>query len=269
MHGIAHHNRRAPALATKVKGERTAYTDTSPQALSLPAAVTYASARKSVLQSAGEAVVFRCIAQGTRHETEANAYQMTRTAAIYFERDGRYYAAFDDDPDPARNILLSRAQEGHDAHNQFGKWLVKKDDPTITLMLANAERLGRIIEVPTAPCSFSTLAHNGISGYGTSGVICATLHGCPVNAKLTRPQTDAAEHYARFLQDHHDEKGYVYFLPRLALRRFGVDADHVEVRRVGVGGAGDALCNLYATDHCDFNGRARGVRKTLKVSQPG
>lgn len=268
MNGLAHHNPSTtkPTATTKAKEAflHHAYTDTTPEVLSLPDAVKYARTRSSVLQSAGEAVAFRCRAQGTRYEDEANTYQMTRTAAIYYERDGRYYVAFDDDPRPDHNILLSRATEGYDAHNEGGRWLVKKDDPIIKAMLANAERLGRIIDITKSPLSFSTIAHNGISAYGMSNVIRATLHGTPclVDAQPISPPNDPAELYARFLQDHRHAEGYEYFLPLAELRRLGVDPDHVEVRRVGVGGVGDCVYNLYATDHCNFNGRARGVRRS-------
>jgi len=40
------------------------------------------------------------------------------------------------------------------------------------------------------------------------------------------------------------------------------------VRRVGVGGNDNFNNSLNANDACN-NGRARGVRKLLKVSQPG
>jgi hypothetical protein len=270
MNGIANHSRPTTRVTTKARLAflRNAYTDTSLQALSLPDAVLYASTRDGVLQSAGEAVVFRCLAQGTRYEAEANAYQVTRTAAIYFERDGKYYVAFDDDRNPTHNILLSRAQGGYDAHNLRDRWLVKKDDPIIKAMLATAKRHERIVEVSKSPLSFSTIAYNGISAYGMSNVIRATLHGarCLVKATLIRPQTDPAERYARFLHDHHYAKGFEYLLPLAAFPHLGVDENTVEVRRVGLGGLGDCLYNLYATDHCDVGGCARGVRKASKTN---
>jgi len=268
MHASTNRSRPTRLATTKAREAflHTAYTDTSPQALSLPDAVYYARTRESVLQSAGEAVVFRSLATGTRYEAEANAYQVTRTAAIYFERDGKYYVAFDDDP--RHNILLSRAQEGYDAHNQRSRWLVKKDDPVIMFMLANAERLGRVVQVTKSPLSFNTVAHNGISPYGMSNVVRATLHATPclVNAQLVSPPNYPAELYAQFLQDREHVRGYEYFVPFAELRRLGVDTDMVEVRRVGVGGVGDCIYNLYATDHCDVNGCARGVRSASKTN---
>src|SRR5262249_49760393 len=79
-------------------------TASSPNSLALPSAVEYATERQCVLQSAREAIAFRIAA---RRADNANDYQLTRTAALYFTKDDKHYVAFDNSPDPAENILLA------------------------------------------------------------------------------------------------------------------------------------------------------------------
>jgi hypothetical protein len=220
------------------------FTAASPQYLALPDAVRFARERNSVLQSAREAVAFRIAAQGEDH---ANDYQVTRTAAFYVKNKGKFFVAFDDDP--TENILLARAQEGYDAHYSKGKWLVCKDDPLIRAALGRAEKTGRNVPVPLENAvELATTARNGASEYGTSNLIRATIG-------------DLAEPYAAFLNHNNHRTGYEFFLTPSTLQKIGLDEEHVEVRRVGVGGGSDGS-DLGAGGQCVNGGRARGVRKT-------
>ena len=222
------------------------FTAGTPNYRTLPDAVRLAQERNSVLQSAREAVAFRLAAVGA---DGANDYQVTRTAALYFTAAGKAFLAFDDDAKD--NILLLRAQEGYDVHASTGTWLVSKSDPLITAALHRAEKADRILPAPLEnTLRFSTDSRRGVSEYGTSKVVRATIG-------------DLAEPYASFLSEKGYRSGYEWLLTAKNLDQLGVDGDHVEVRRVGVGGYSDFYCNvLYANVRCSNDGgRARGVRK--------
>ena len=91
------------------------FTASSKEYLALPQAIAYAAQDGSVLQSAREAIGFRLAAEGA---DDANLYQTTRTAALYFNDHGKAYVAFDDHP--SENILMTQAQEGYKAHASRG-----------------------------------------------------------------------------------------------------------------------------------------------------
>jgi frataxin-like iron-binding protein CyaY len=203
------------------------------------------------LESAREAVAFRLAAGGA---DSANDYQTTRTVALYLEDHDGFYVAFDDDPQ--ENILLARAQDGYDAHRKNGKWLVKKSDPLISGALQRAAKADRLVPVPLEnTLRFSTTGRNGTSDYGASKFVRATLG-------------ELAEPYATFLNKKGYENAYEWLLTPGNLKQLGVDDDHVEVRRVGVGGFGN-IYDLYANGRCDYNGRARGVRENSTGNKGG
>src|SRR5262245_46328470 len=100
----------------------TTFTAGSDNYLALPAALTFASERRSTLQSAGEAIAFRLAANRTMDEStmdestiDANAYQTTRTTAIYHKVGHQFRVAFGDSDEIHENILLARPQEGYGA----------------------------------------------------------------------------------------------------------------------------------------------------------
>jgi len=220
------------------------FTPSSANRLALPAAVQYAQDRQSTLQSAREAVAFRLAASGADN---ADDYQITRTVALYLKDNDQFFVAFDDAP--ARNILLASAQEGCDAHAGAGTWRVKRSDPLITGAVLRAAKADRIVPVPleNAALRFSTTARNATSEYGASRLVRATIG-------------DLAEPYAAFLNKKGYQNAYEWLLADLI--HFGVDDDHVEVRRVVVGGDDDLgnMNMLYAGDR-GYDGRARGVRE--------
>jgi hypothetical protein len=233
--------------------EHVVFTAGSSNYLALPQAVAFARDRHSVLQSALEAVAFRFAAGG---DDGANNYQTTRTSALYFQDNQEFYVAFDDDP--AQNILLTRAQEGYDAHSSAGKWLVKKSDPLIAGALQRATKADRLVPVPLENAvRYSTATRNGTSEYGTSKLIRATIG-------------DMADRYAGFLRQNGYRQGYELLLTPANLEQMGVDPYHVEVRRVGVGGSDyNVMGNLYANDHCGGVGRARWVRESSTGNDGG
>jgi len=216
----------------------------SQQYLALPGAVRYAQQRNSVLQSAAEAVAFRLAAQ---RADLADNYQVTRTAELYFKDNDTFAVAFDDDP--AENILLSRAQQGYDAHKTTNKWLVPKDDPLIRAALARAATTRRIVPL-AEKVALATTAWNSASGHKTNMLLRATIG-------------DLAEPYAEFLSYNNRHTGYEYCLDPRTLQQLGVDEEQVEVRCVGIGSS-DNNINLYAGGRCVDAGRARGVRSVAK-----
>ncbi len=213
------------------------FTASSDKNLALPDAVHYALERQSVLQSAREAWAFRIAADGA---LGSNQYQSTRTAALGFRRDGQYLIAICDSMIPDENILLSRAQEGYDAH-RAGRWLVSRDDPLVQGMLECATHEHRVFPALEKTLTLST---GTASPYATHPVTQALL-GKDLNKQV-----------ATYLNQHSCGNGYVWTLSPSELQKIGIDDKTVEVRRVGVGGVG----SLYASVQCYYLGRARGVR---------
>jgi hypothetical protein len=223
------------------------FTESSTEHLTLPPSVQFATDRDSVLQSAREAWAFRISANGT---LESNLYQSTRTAAIGVKIDGDYYIAIDDNHDSTTNILLARTQEGYDSHRTIGKWLVPKSDCFIKAMLSRAEQEKRIVRAPLDRLELSTIpGQDNKSAYGA--------HPLP-QAILGK---DLTERVATYLLSKNFGNGYAWALSPANLAKLGVDDDHVEVRRVGVGGYVFSNIVLYAVGQCNDDGRARGVRE--------
>jgi hypothetical protein len=227
--------------------ERLRFTESSNERLTLPASVAYANVRGAVLQSAREAWAFRISSNGT---LESNEYQSTRTAALGVKLNGKHYIAIDDSCDPAQNILLARPQEGLDAHAMEGKWLVPKNDPIIKGMLERAQDAQRVFPALEQTLKLSTTGTP--SAYGTDASTQA-IHG-----------KDLAQTVATYLRDRRHGNGYVWTLSPAILATLGVDDDHVEVRRVGVGDGG-----LGAGVRCGSGGRARGVARKTSTGNRG
>jgi hypothetical protein len=124
--------------------ENLIFTASSNEKLSWPQAVSFCAERNSMLQSLPEAACFRCHADGADH---SNEQQVTRTAAVYFYKNGRRYIAFDDIADPKKNIILARAECGFRSCRRDGTWLLSMNDKHVKQILARADRDGRIVEL--------------------------------------------------------------------------------------------------------------------------
>jgi hypothetical protein len=112
------------------------YTEKSSENLIFPKMVEFTLANGSVLQSAREAVIYRMHVG----KEDLNYWYLTRTAAIYYRKDGELFVAFDDDS--FDNILLTSAEEGRKASSN---WLVDKS--RVQNAIIRAERTGRTIRV--------------------------------------------------------------------------------------------------------------------------
>lgn len=221
------------------------FTESSSQCLALPQSVAFAHERGGVLQSARQAWAFRIDSNGTLNSED---YQSTRTAALGFLRNGRYSIAMSDSPNPDENILLAQAQEGYCAHRTSGRWRVSRKDAVIARMLERSQDEHRVFPALDNTLELSTRQQGGASPYGSHPVTQAILGG------------DFTESVATYLRGRGFVNGYVWTLSPKNLQKHGVTDDHVEVRRVGVGGYYD-LYGLYAYVRCNYGGRARGVRQ--------
>jgi hypothetical protein len=244
-----------PAYAIDLPGfDHLTFTESSKGYLTLPPSVQFAQERDAVLQSAREAWAFRISSDGT---LESDKYQSTRTAALGVKIGGKYYIAIDDSDDPAQNILLARAQEGNDSHATQSKWLVPKSDPLITSMLDRAQHAGRIFPALEQTLKLSTKG-TLVSAYGAHPITRALLG------------KDLTESVATYLRNHNHKNGYVWTLSPQQLDQLGVNNDHVEVRRVGVGGVDYVSGSvLGAGDRCNGGGRARGVARKNSTGNKG
>ncbi len=100
----------------------------------------------AVLQSAQEAAAFHI---ELNKKCAVHNWQGTRTAAIYFKKQGKHYVAFDDIPPPEQNIILQNTQAGYyHSSGQEDIWLKWIGNKLIQESLARAKRDRRIIEVP-------------------------------------------------------------------------------------------------------------------------
>ncbi len=210
------------------------YTEKSSEDLVLPKANSYCLSQGSVLQSAREAIVYRM------HEgkDDLNYYYNTRTVVIYFKENNELFVAFDDDP--INNILLSRAQEGYDASNN---WLVNTNDPLIENAIKRAKEHQRIIKVTTQNSRDDSLA----------------VAKCIIG--------DKTEKYDAFLKKHLNRNLKSYVLDISDCKN--VTNSQVLLRLVGVGGDNYGDDILSANNLCDVNGRARGVRKIFSSGNGG
>jgi len=230
--------------------ERVIFTESSDDFLVWPQAVKFAAKRDAVLQSLREAAAFR-IETGLKDD-DADLYQATRTAAAYFkDKDGKLYVAFDDIPNPQKNIILARVQEGYDANRKGREFVLSKKDKHIAQLLKRAEKSGRVVEVVESPLELATKASEGSSEFGSNNIVQA-LFG------------DMAEPYAAMHHKSGHCKGFVYVLTQERLDK-QVDTQSALVRPVGLGldllgdraydTGDDSRFNRF-----DYGGCARGVR---------
>jgi hypothetical protein len=94
----------------------------------------------------------------------------------------------------------------------------------------------------------------------------ATEYG---NSPTTRSMLgrDLTEPVASYLRGLNLTESYIWTLSPTQLDQLGVDNDHVEIRRVGVGGF--IIGNLFAGDRCSYDGRARGVARKTSTGSKG
>jgi hypothetical protein len=228
------------------------FTESSSDHLNLAASVAFAKERAASLQSARETWL---IGIGQKGALDSNKYQGTRTAALGVKIDGKYCIAIDDSSDPTQNILLARAQEGYDAYNSTGKWLVPKSDPLINRMLDRAYNAKRVFPALEQTLKLST-ASAPTSEYGAHPSTRAILG------------EDLTQHVAIYLRERNRSYGHVWTPSPTELSQLGVDNDHVKVLRVVVGGKGDSISYLVA-DGKGYSGRARGVRNISTGNRGG
>lgn len=174
-------------------------------------------------------------------------YCLTRTAVIYFIKDGMYFAAFDDSRIESENIILSRIREGYDALNKDGGWRVEKNDPIIAGALSRAKAADRDIQVQASRNEFKFPTGKG-AYYGKARV----------NRVIFGP--DVSGEYSWWLNDIKQKLyGYTYILSQSDLMDLGLDQDHVEIRPLRLGGEGDTV-GIYEGSF-DGVGRVCGVAK--------
>jgi len=223
------------------------FTASSPDYLTLPAAVAFARDKGVVLESARESAAFRIEADG---QDDANRYRITRTVVAYFKDGNTWRAAIDDSADPAQNILLARAEEGYAAHQTGNKWLVPRNDVYVRGLLDRAEKAGSIVPAQEAsPLELATQAASGRSPFGQHALMRAIFGD------------DVAEAYAKFLNQNRRNTGYGYSLTLKILESMDIGSENAEIRLVGLGGDGDYYLGGVVADFlCGYVGRARGVR---------
>jgi hypothetical protein len=216
-----------------------------------PSAVQRCLAQGSVPASAAEIWAFRLEADGANH---ANGYFATSTAAIYFIADGKPSVAFYDTQrnDGLDNLLITRAQEGYDAHRASGKWLVPLQDDTLKGMIKDAEQRNRIISPGARTLS---LGEAYATDDSTRAILCDNTLAADVEDWLGRKGYSHGHHWLLSAQQ---------------MSQLGVNHEYAELRRVGVGG-GDVYGSndLGAGGLCNGNGRARGVVRKNSTGSKG
>jgi len=223
------------------------FTNGSDDFLVGPEAVEFGARDGGILQSAREAIAFRREANG---KYAADRTQATRTGAIYFEKDGKFYAAFDDSTNPENNIVIARAAQGFEAHKANGRFLLPTTDPLVDRIIKRAQNeTGRFAEVPTNyPSELSTERVDGKSQ-------------CGQDLRNKAILGDVAESNSNMLNQRGYRVGSIWCLNPEILVRIGVDGNFAEVRHVKLGdGNCDCLGNIYAASQFNYRGRSRGVR---------
>ena len=220
------------------------FTESSKESLIWPKAVKFAADRNSVLQSLREAIAFRVEANG---QDDANRYQATRTNAAYFMKNGTAYVAFDDTPDPAKNIVIARVQEGYDANKAGKELLIPFEDKQLKDLLIRAEKADRIKKLPNSNLELA------LPDYVKNDVVRAL-------------EQDLAEPNAQFLKEKGFEKGYVWLLNPDQVGK-ETDGKSAIVRPVGLGGGNfGGIDDVVACYDFVDGGRARGVRGAREFS---
>jgi len=211
------------------------YTQMSDETLVLPAAVDFSLSQGSVLQSAREAVQFRM----ETGKSDLNYYYSTRTVAIYFKEDGKYFVAFDDNP--FENILLSRAQEGCESHRSKDSWVVSTNDPLVRSAILRAKKSNRVIEVASSSERSDALAAST----------------CIIG--------DISEKYNKWLQKQGYNGTKVWNLTTSNCQGKLVNERQAEIRLLGVG----IFTDLDADWQCDGGSWARGAQKFFSSGNKG
>lgn len=235
--------------------EGLGYTESSNKDLSQPEAVNFA-ARKGpgiVLASALEVAALRIVAKGKYNANEyqpdtpipafcpktfhlkMNECQRTRTGALYIKIDGKWYCAVDDTPDASKNIVIARAQEGCNAHNEFMPFLLSKDDPLVKAHLNRAELSDRIFEVPEDPrVCFAAQQREGKSEFGQDKHVRAFL------GQVSEPYAGwinekCDELNKKFPRDPPNKFAFSYVWTSTPSDLENIEKDKVEIRPVSLG----------------------------------
>ncbi len=220
-------------------------TESSQESMGWPRAVKFAASRDTVLLSLCEATI-----EGIEvdRKDKADMYHVLRTTAVYLkDRSGKYFVAFDDSPDPRKNILLARAQEGGDAYSMKGTWLLPRNDYFIKKLLARADKHNRIVEVEERPQKLTTQHVDGDSEFSSNRTAKA-LYG------------RAVETCGRLLH----KRGYpavvIYEASPAVLESRLKDFDHVEIKGVGLNmNYFTSQYQIVANYPLFFSGFARGM----------
>ncbi|MBR9693162.1 hypothetical protein GOV07_04520 [Candidatus Woesearchaeota archaeon] len=199
------------------------YTEKSSQNLVFPKMVDFALANGGVLQSAREAVIYRM----HKGKDDFSYWYLTRTAAIYYRKNGSLLVAFDDDP--FDNILLSATDEGRAAGRN---WVV--DVSRVSKAIERAEKTGRTISVTAE------------SGRSDAMDVARCMIG------------DKSRLYEHFLQKHGYERLYAWVVKSGDCGR--VSENEALIRCVGVLDDGDVGSADIDADG-DYGRSARGVQK--------
>ncbi|HIH24313.1 TPA: hypothetical protein HA251_04735 [Candidatus Woesearchaeota archaeon] len=225
--------------------ENRAYGASSYAWLAQPAAIKFCKeyGRGFRMPTGDEIIAFRKAAIGTSEETEAMKYHVSGTTVLYVKNDGVWHMAFDDDEN---GLVIARAQKGYDTHAQGKRWTISSKDADVRAALKRAEKNNRIVPAPLETITLSTTPQeNAMSEYGCNAIIKAALPlTSEINAQTIRKKGHA--------------KGRVY-----SIRDFnGIPENHVEIRRLSVGGFLDfgRIGNLIAVDDLINHGRVRPVR---------
>ena len=229
--------------------ESVNFTNGSSDSRILPRAVEFAAGPKGqVLWSAQEVVAFRYAAliAGQDGLDNANKYQWTRTASIYFKTAEGWHVAFDDIPGARKNIVLAKAQEGYDSHKARGKFPLLMRNELVKAALKRAEKDDRIIAVPESRLELLTKPTDGQNS------VAGNLHSNVILGYSSALQ-------AEFLSKKGYEKGYFYFLTLSDLEKMNLGKNQVEIRVVGLGDDDFDISSLDAINRFSSYGRAAGV----------
>lgn len=182
-------------------------------------AVMFAITKNWPLQSLREAVAFRLEAGGNY---DADAYNLTRTVAIYFVRNGSVYVAFDDSPSLEKNIVASYADEGYARNYYQEELMISMNDRQLIDVLRSAEKSDRIQLLPFENLELVVRSVSEQTRYGTDSIV-KSLIG------------DLAEPYAKFLRDKNIRRGCVWLLDHNYVKKTAGEAFAI-VRPVALGG---------------------------------
>jgi hypothetical protein len=186
----------------------------------LPDAITHCKNAGGVLASAGEVALYK-------QKTKNDAYFHSRTVCLHHQQNKKPMITFYDDIE--HNIILTRTQEGYNAHNDRKPWSLPLHDPDIAYMLAQ----GRTIPLPKT----ENIATNDIN---TNTTI------------LTMLGTQGAKAWQEHIQNTKHNNTKIWFLDN-------TPTQGAEIRLLGVGS--NVNYNLIAYDDCNDYRRCVAVRK--------